>query len=360
MIGTAGNSPTGIYTPTVTASGGGLTATAPTSLTISPGPPALSSVTTDATLLTSAATTKVTVSLTAPAPTGGVLVNLASSNSAYLSVPTTPVTILAGNTSISTALATAGTVAAATPVTVTATGPSPFTPIRVNAGGVAYTDSFGRLWQADNGYQQGTMFSVSTPISGTPDPALYQTLRFSTTGLLQYQFNSIPSGTYQVTLKMAEIWFTSTNQRVFDVAINGTAVYPHLDIYAAAGANAPLDLAYPVTVTGGQIAITLTSIIGNPTVNAIEIVGWQAASQTAVTVVPPSISAVRVNAGGPAYTDSQGQFWSSNTSTSTYSTASPIAGTKDQTLYQSLLFSTSGPLSWFHLFSRLRKLSNLL
>jgi hypothetical protein len=33
-------------------------------------------------------------------------------------------------------------------------------PIRVNAGGAGYTDSLGRAWAADWGYQQGTSFST--------------------------------------------------------------------------------------------------------------------------------------------------------------------------------------------------------
>lgn len=49
---------------------------------------------------------------------------------------------------------------------------------------------------------------------------------------------------------------------------------------------------------------------------------------------------IRVNCGGPSYTDSKGQVWQSDAGfyagpTSTYSTTSPISGTADPTLFQS-------------------------
>jgi hypothetical protein len=46
---------------------------------------------------------------------------------------------------------------------------------------------------------------------------------------------------------------------------------------------------------------------------------------------------IRVNAGGPAYTDSAGQVWSADTgynSGTTYSTGPAIAGTTDDALYK--------------------------
>jgi hypothetical protein len=147
-----------------------------------------------------------------------------------------------------------------------------FTPIRVNAGGGAYTDSLGRLWSADMGYQQGGSFATAASIAGTPDPKLYQTLRYNKSSELTYQF-SVPNGSYTVNLKFAEILYNSAGQRLFDVILNGTTVRSQLDIFAAAGgANMALDLGYPVNVTGGQITITLEAAAGMGRINAIEIV----------------------------------------------------------------------------------------
>jgi hypothetical protein len=144
-------------------------------------------------------------------------------------------------------------------------------PARVNAGGGAYSGSGGRTWLADEGSLQGGNFSTTAPISGTSDPALYQTARYSTTGTLTYAFGA-PDGAYQVRLSFAELWYTSAGQRVFDVVINGVTVTSHLDVFAeAGGANKAYDRMYDVTVNGGLLAITLTSVTGNPNVNAIEI-----------------------------------------------------------------------------------------
>src|SRR5262249_25200550 len=46
--------------------------------------------------------------------------------------------------------------------------------IRVNAGGPAYTDSAGRLWSADNGYNTGATTSFTDHIANTTDDPLYQ------------------------------------------------------------------------------------------------------------------------------------------------------------------------------------------
>jgi len=151
------------------------------------------------------------------------------------------------------------------------TQPPAAAPTRVNAGGGLFTDAVGQVWSADTGFQQGTAFSAANPISGSPDATLYQTLRYSGSGPLTYQF-SIPNGNHYVKLKFAEIFFTSAGQRVFDVAINGVTVTSHLYVFAAAGgANKALDLVYPVAVSGAQVTITLTPVTGVPTVNAIEI-----------------------------------------------------------------------------------------
>ncbi len=71
--------------------------------------------------------------------------------------------------------------------------------IRVHAGGGAYTDTKGNLWSADYGYSGGSTYSTTNSISGTADPALYQTERWNWE-TLEYQF-PVPNGTYTANLK---------------------------------------------------------------------------------------------------------------------------------------------------------------
>ena len=147
-----------------------------------------------------------------------------------------------------------------------------FAPIRVNAGGSAYTDAAtGNFWSADTGFLGGSSYSTGSSIANTSTPVLYQTERWST-GTLRYQF-AVPNGTYALNLKFAEIFFTgATGQRVFNIVVNGQTLLPGFDPQAAAGgANRAIDKPFTVTVTSGQIDIQLVSVVSNPKISAIEI-----------------------------------------------------------------------------------------
>lgn len=144
-----------------------------------------------------------------------------------------------------------------------------FQPIRINAGGAAYIDGSGNAWSADQNYMGGAVFTRSNPISGTSTGALYQNERFWS-GSGQYQF-TVPSGTYQVKLKFAELNPVDSG-RTFNVSINGTQVLTNFCPYAAAGGvYIAIDQSFPVTVTAGQITIVFTGVVSTPTVSAIEI-----------------------------------------------------------------------------------------
>lgn len=144
-------------------------------------------------------------------------------------------------------------------------------PVRVNAGGPAHYDPNGVYWNADANSTTGNVYSAGNPISNTTTPYLYQSERFNTSNVV-YTF-PVPNGSYNVKLKFAEIFFTSAGQRVFNIQINGTTVQSNFDPFVAAGnaANRAVDLTFPVTVSTGQIQITLVPVTSAPKVNAIEI-----------------------------------------------------------------------------------------
>jgi hypothetical protein len=149
-----------------------------------------------------------------------------------------------------------------------------FTPIRINSGGGAYTDTLGNVWSADSNYNGGALVSTVNAISGTPDPALYQNWRAGPDGFpLIYTFTGIPSGTRTVTLDFADAVSTAAGQRVFNVAINGVTVLSNFDINQAAGANIAVSRSFTVSVSTGQIAIQFTKVSGTrpPVVNALAI-----------------------------------------------------------------------------------------
>jgi hypothetical protein len=160
-----------------------------------------------------------------------------------------------------------------------------FTAIRVYSGGSAYTDSQGNVWSADTGFSGGNTAATTSAVTGTTDPTLYQTERY---GAMSYTF-PVPAGSYNVTLKFAEIYYTSAGQRVFNVAINGTPVLTNFDIVAQAGsALKAIDKTFSATPSGGNITIQFTTGSADlPKISAIQIV---AASGVAVQLSPSTAS----------------------------------------------------------------------
>jgi len=145
----------------------------------------------------------------------------------------------------------------------------PFSPILVHSGGAAYTDTLGQVWSADAGFIGGNTASTTSNIANTLDPKLYRTERW---GDFSYQF-AVPNASYNVVLKFAEIYFSKTGQRIFNVSISGTPVLTNFDIVAAAGAAlTAIDQTFPVTVSNNQITIQFTSGSADlPKVSAIQI-----------------------------------------------------------------------------------------
>jgi hypothetical protein len=148
-------------------------------------------------------------------------------------------------------------------------------PIRVNCGGPSYTDSKGQQWQQDTGFLGGVEELTSDAITGTADPALFQDFRWNPGG---YVFK-VPNGSYTVNLYFAEANPAAevVGGRVFDVALEGKVVFPSLDVFAAVGADAALIKSAQVTVSSGELDISLTRVSGSdlfgsfPTIAAIEI-----------------------------------------------------------------------------------------
>jgi hypothetical protein len=179
--------------------------------------------------------------------------------------------------------------ASATPTGTATVTPSP-TPIvlstwRINSGGPAYTDSQGHVWSPDTGYSGGTVAGTGSAISGTADPVLYQDERW---GAYSYTFN-VPPGSYQVTLKFAETFWTSAGKRVFNVSINGSTVLSNFDIFADAGGEDIADdkIFNSIAPLGGQIVVTLgPASKDNATLDAIQII-----PQPATPTASPSPSA---------------------------------------------------------------------
>jgi hypothetical protein len=147
-------------------------------------------------------------------------------------------------------------------------------PIRVKCGGPSYTDSMGWVWQADADFTGGVTSQITATMTGTVDPTLYQTARRtdSTTSSFKYNF-PVSNGTYHVNLYFAETYSSlfHAGGRVFNVKIQGNPVFQNLDIFAEAGANAPLIKGADVTVSNGTLTLEFDNVVEKAKVMAIEI-----------------------------------------------------------------------------------------
>ena len=179
--------------------------------------------------------------------------------------------------------------AASSRATVTITvNPSPYTAVlRVNTGGPAVQTTRGDFAADKYSDALGARGGTSAAISGTPDPALYQTERYSTNGALHFAFD-VGNGTYQVVLHFAELYWTQPGQRVFDVSLEGSKVLSKYDIVQRVGPLAADVQSFAVSVTDGVLNLDLVVPYNEggadqAKISAFEILRAPAASPSAST-----------------------------------------------------------------------------
>jgi len=152
--------------------------------------------------------------------------------------------------------------------------PSPGTLVTaINAGG-----STSGSFVADTGYNQGNAYSdTSTSIntSGVSEAipqSVWQTCRWNSS--FTYTITGLAAGAnYTVKLDWAELTWTASGQRVFNVAINGSTVLSNFDVYATAGYKTALQKQFSTTAnSSGQIVIAFTQAgADNPFISGIEV-----------------------------------------------------------------------------------------
>ena len=165
-----------------------------------------------------------------------------------------------------------GVSAASAEATATPTASLPTSDsLLIDAGGGLYTSPTIGTFLPDEDFNYGYSYRVSNLISGTNDPALYQTAHYVRIGVTY----SLPAsdGYYTLKLRFAETFYpdTAIGARVFNAYINGNAALTNFDILGVAGgAYRALDETFPVVATGGHIQVALE---GNwPIVSGIELI----------------------------------------------------------------------------------------
>jgi hypothetical protein len=194
-----------------------------------------------------------------------------------------------------------------------------------NSAGPQYASSTtGVTYTADNKYSGGATNTTTATISGTPDGTLYQSERY---GNFSYSI-PVANGNYAITLKFAEIYYTASGKRVFNVVINGNTVISNLDICSKVGANTAYDVVVPVSVTTGAINVSFISVVDYAKISAIKI-----------APASPGTVVFATNSAAPPYlSSSTGTTYSADDKYSggaINTTTASISGTSDPTLYQS-------------------------
>ena len=147
------------------------------------------------------------------------------------------------------------------------------TPVyQLNSGGTAASP-----FTTDQYFSGGTASSTTSAITitGVTNPApqaVYQSERY---GTFSYTLPGlVAAAQYTVRLHFAEIYFTASGQRTFNVVINGTTVLTNYDIYAATGARYKA-IVREFTATAdaqGRIVINFNTVVNNAKSSGIEII----------------------------------------------------------------------------------------
>jgi hypothetical protein len=163
--------------------------------------------------------------------------------------------------------------------------------ICINSGGGAQSIGM-QSWSADAYFSTGSATSSTgnTIANSGAEQVIYQSERYAqSSNNLTYQIPT-GNGTFGVILYFAEIWngITGSNQRVFNVVVEGITLESNFDIYAQVGSYAALTLSTAATVTDGFLTIQLNRIpnkqnpkingicVGDPSILPVELISFSA------------------------------------------------------------------------------------
>ena len=208
----------------------------------------------------------------------------------------------------------------------------------INTGGDAIAD-LGAM--KDTYFKNGRTYKTSASILNTTKDAIYQSERYGNP--VNYSV-PLPNGQHTVKLHFAEIYFSSSGKRVFDVYIENNLVLDNLDIFSEVGKNYALVKEFQVDVADGTLNIDFNAIADNAKISAIEIISGSTTTDNNTNNI------TNINVGGDQLTFGDKSFdkdayfngWR------TYSTSSSIANTDNDKLYQSERFGgvSGNPLNY--------------
>ncbi|MCS7032646.1 MAG: malectin domain-containing carbohydrate-binding protein [Phycisphaerae bacterium] len=141
--------------------------------------------------------------------------------------------------------------------------------IFINAGGEAYADSAGHLWQQDAYFAGGQAKGASYDAAGTADDAVYASRRFGAT--FGYSIPVASGGEYQLTLLFSEPWFTRRGQRVFDVSAENSPVLRNFDLLAVTAPKTAVMRTFTVAVNDGVLDVSFVAVVDAAIISGIAV-----------------------------------------------------------------------------------------
>jgi Malectin domain len=190
----------------------------------------------------------------------------------------------------------------------TAVTPNSVDSIRILAGLMEgeYIDNSGRVWQRDQHFQGGVVFSRPTHlVFGTREQRIFRSGR---EGNFSYDIPLAP-GVYELRLYFAETMFGETGAagfggeatRVFDIFINGVAALKEFDVICDSGAGAAsIKMFKDISpAADGYLHLSFVPHSWVPFLNAIEISPG----------LPGRIQRIRMVAQAQGYIDKTGHYW---------------------------------------------------
>jgi hypothetical protein len=104
-------------------------------------------------------------------------------------------------------------------------------------------------------------------VDNTVDDDLFRTYRY---GDFRYAI-PVANGTYDVTLKCMETWWSGPGQRIFSVSAEGVTKLANIDLFATAGKFTAVERTFSVDVADGVLNLWFFASVDNAIVSAISI-----------------------------------------------------------------------------------------
>ncbi|XP_059192520.1 malectin [Centropristis striata] len=129
----------------------------------------------------------------------------------------------------------------------------------VNCGGESHIDSHGIHFKKDpleGKLGKASDYGVRLPIlrSNPDDQILYQTERYNE-DTFGYDIPIREEGDYILVMKYAEVYFAQSQQKVFDVRLNGHTVVKDLDIFEQVGHSTAHDEIVSFSIRRGKLSV---------------------------------------------------------------------------------------------------------